>query len=64
MVRGYHEYPSIWDNSLADGCLPSERETENLHDPQAMVIEKVIDGTLQVVGYVSRKISSICSIFM
>ena len=66
MVQGYHEYQSIWDNPLANGGLPCKRETENSHDPQAVTIKKVIDGTLQVVGYVPRnlKISSICLIFV
>ena len=51
---------------MADGDLPCEREAENLHDPQAVAIKKVImiDGNLQVVGHVPRKISSICSIFI
>ena len=38
----------------------------NLHNSQTVAIKKVIDctvGTLQVVGHVPRKISSVCSIF-
>ena len=31
---------------------------------QAVAIKKMIDGTLQVVGCVPRKISSICLIFL
>ena len=58
--RGYHNYQSIWDNHLTDGDLiPCEREIGNSHNLQAMAIKKTTDGTLQVFGRVSRKISSI-----
>ena len=40
MIRGYHEYQSIWDNPLADVDLLCEQETRNLHNPQAMAIER------------------------
>ena len=44
MIRGYHEYQSIWDNPLVDGDLLCEQETGNSHDPQAMHgYEEVID---------------------
>ena len=36
----------------------------HMHDLQAVAIKKTIDGTLQVIRHVSRKISSICSIFL
>ena len=46
MVRGYCEYQSIlWDVPLADGDLSCEQKTRNSHNPQAMVLKKVIDGT-------------------
>ena len=64
MVRGYHDYKSIWDNPLADGDLLCERQTGNSHDLQAVAIKKMIDGTLQVIGHVSIKVSSISSIFL
>ena len=64
VVRGYHEYKSVWDNPLEDENLPCERETGNSHDPQAVAVKKMIDGTLQVVGHAPRRISSICSIFI
>ena len=38
MVRGYHEYQSIWDTPLADGDLPCEREVGNSHDSQAVAV--------------------------
>ena len=65
LVRGYHDYQFIWDNPLSDGDLLCVREcTGSSHNLQAMAIKKTIDGTLQVVGCVPRKISSICSMFL
>ena len=56
---------NIWDNPLADGDLLCVREcTGNPHNLQAVAIKKTIDGTLQVVGRVPRKVSSICSMFL
>ena len=46
MIQGYYEYQSIWDILLVDGDLLYERETGNSHDPQAMTLKKVMDGTL------------------
>ena len=40
MVRGYHEYQSIWHDPLADGELVGEREVGNSHDPHAVAIKK------------------------
>ena len=40
MIRGCCEYQSIWDNPLVDGDLLGERETGDLHDPQAMAIKR------------------------
>ena len=45
MVQGYCEYQSIWDNPLADGDLFCEQKRGNSHDPQAMALKKLIDGT-------------------
>ena len=39
-------------------------EAGNLHDPQAVAIMKLIDGSMQVVGHLPRTISSVCSIFI
>ena len=64
MVWGYHEYQYIWDNPLEDGDILCEWETGSLHNPQCMAIKKVIDGTLPMVEHVTRKISSICLIYI
>ena len=64
MVQGYHDYQSIWDNPLVDGDLLCERETGNSHDLWAVAIKKMIDGTLQVAGHVSKKASLTCLIFL
>ena len=64
VVRGYNKYKSVWDNPLGDENLPCKGEMGSLHDPQTVAVKKMIDGALQVVGHVPRKISSICSIFI
>ena len=48
----------------AHGDLHCKRKTGNSHDLQAVTIKKTIDGTLQVVGRMPRRISPICSIFL
>ena len=50
--------------SSAYGDLYCEQKTGNSHDLQAMAIKKTIDGNLQVVGCVPRKISRIYSIIL
>ena len=46
MVRGYCEQQSMQDDvPLPDGDLSCERITGNSHNPQAMVLKEVIDGT-------------------
>ena len=52
IVRGYHEYQSIWDNPLEDRELLCEWETRSSHDLQAVTIKKMVDGALQAVGWV------------
>ena len=64
MVQGYHDYQPIWNNPLADEDLLREQEMGNSHDLQAVAIKKTTDGTLEVVGHVPSKISSICLIFL
>ena len=62
IVRDYHVYQSIRDNPLTDGGLLYEWEMGNSHDLQVVAIKKTIDRTLQVVGHIWTKISSISSI--
>ena len=64
MVRGYHEYKSIWTNPFDGEELICEREVGNHSDPQAVAVKKEISHVLQIVGHVPRRISSICSIFI
>ena len=59
MVRGYHVYKDVWVASSGD-ILQCVRELSNRHDPYAVSVKK--DGT--IVGYVPRKISTICSLFL
>ena len=61
VVRGYHDYQSIWDNST---YFVYEKRTGNSHNLQAVAIKKMINGTLQVVGCMQRKMSLICSMLL
>ena len=40
IMSGFGKSGHIWDNPLVDGDLLGERETGNLHDPQAMAIKR------------------------
>ena len=64
MIRGYHEYKLIWDNPVVGEDLLCEREVGNPHDTRAVAVKKVTDGNLTVVGHISQRISSICSILL
>ena len=58
MVRGYHVYKDIWEAEL-DEELPCQKEPLNIVDPFAVAVMK--NGK---VGHVTRKISSVCSLFL
>ena len=64
MIRGYHVYKNIWNNSLDDEELECKREPGNSSDPYTVAVMKEITGANTVVGHVPRSISSICSIFL
>ena len=64
MVRGYHEYKSLWTNPFNGEELLHKREISNACNPQAVTVKKEIDHVLQVVDHVPRYILSICSIFI
>ena len=64
MIRGYHEYKSIWENPSVGESLICEQEVRNCYDTHAMAIKKNIEGDIKTVGHIPRKISSICSIFI
>ena len=64
MIRGYHEYKSIWENPSSDDKLICKCEIGNAHDTYAVSIKKDISGETSTVGHIPRMISSICSIFI
>ena len=64
MVRGYHEYKSLWTNLVNKEELICEREVGNPCNLQAVAMKKEISYVLQVAGHVPRQLSSICSIFI
>ena len=59
VVRGYHIYKDTWGAEISSK-LPCLSEPDNHEDHYAMT---VMNGT-NVVGYVPRKISYICYIFL
>ena len=59
MVRGYHEYQSVWQASLGEK-LKCVREVGNRSDVFAVAVVKAGE----TVRHLPRKISSICSIFL
>ena len=61
MIRGYHEYQSIWKAEIGEN-LTCIREPGNVRDPYAVVVIKSESST--IVGHVPRKISAICSLFL
>lgn len=64
MIRGYHEYISIWESPNVGEILSCEREIGNAYDTHAVAVKKAIDGVIKTVGHVPRIISAICSIFI
>ena len=58
-VRGYHYYQNIWDPFIGEvlSCL---QEDGNPYDMYAVVVNK----SSHVVGYVPRKISTLCYMFL
>ena len=64
MIRGYHEYKSIWDNPVYGEELNCVREVGNSHDPTAVGVIKEIDGETKTVGHIPRRISALCFVFI
>ena len=63
MIRGYHQYKTIWENPSRRDELLCECEIGNAHDTHAVAIKKYIGGVQTTVGHIAKKISSLCSIF-
>ena len=61
MIRGYHEYQSIWEAEVGEN-LTCIREPGNIRDPYAVAVTKPESST--IVGHVPRKMSAICSLFL
>ena len=64
MIRGYHDYKSIWENPNIGESLICEQEICNCYDTHAVAIKKTIEGDIKTVGLVPKKISAICLIFI
>ena len=61
MIRGYHEYQSIWETEIGEN-LTCIREPGNVRDPYAVAVTKPESST--IVGHVPRKMSAISSLFL
>ena len=63
MIRGYHEYQSIWEAEVGEN-LTCIREPGNVRDPYAVAVTKPESST--IVRHVPRKTSAklICSLFL
>ena len=65
MIRGYHQYKTIWENPLHRDELLCEREIEDANT-HAVAIKKDVGGVQTTVGYIAidtKKIYSLCSNF-
>ena len=61
MIHGYHEYQSILEAEVGEN-LTCIREPGNVRDPYTVAVTKPKSST--IVGYVPRKMSAICSLFL
>ena len=57
MIRGYHEYKSIWSDHTLEEELECKREPGNPHDTHAIAVIKTISGSSVTVGHLPRAIS-------
>ena len=64
MVRGYHEYKTVWDSPVLGEELICAREIGNSYDPMAVAVKKEIHGETITVGHILKRISALCSIFI
>lgn len=55
LIRGYHEYKSIWKNSSTDNDLLCEHEVGNAHDTHAVAVRKDIVGKATTVRHIPQK---------
>ena len=59
-IRGFHVYKEVWTPVMKE-ILTCSRESKNLHDPFAVKVFK--SEIIAIIGYMSRNISSVCSLF-
>ena len=64
MIRGYHEYKTVWENPVLAEELRCTREIGNPRDPAAVAIQKQISGEMVIVGHVPKRISALSSVFI
>ena len=59
MIRGYHEYKTVWENPVLAEELRCTREIGNPRDPAAVAIQKQISGKMVIIGHVPKRISTL-----
>ena len=64
VICGYHACKEIWRNPEDEKKLICECEVGNLHNPLAVGIKKLINGSNPIVGRVPRCISPLCLVFI
>ena len=64
MICGYHKYTVIWEGPISSKSFVCEHEVGNSHDPLSVAVKKTISDESTIFGYVSRRISPLCSIFL
>ena len=64
MVRGYHEYKTLWENPVLGEELSCAREIGNPHDLTSVAIQKEIGGEVVTVGHIPKRISALTSVFI
>ena len=64
MIRGYHEYKTVWENPVLAEELRCTREIGNPRDPAAVAIQKQISGEMVIVEHVPKRISALNSVFI
>lgn len=64
MIRGYHEYKSIWSDPTLGEELECKREPGNPPDTHAVAVMKMISRSNVTVDYLPRVISPIYSKFI
>ena len=62
VVRGYHEYRSVWENPVYGKKFSCARDIGN-YDPMPVAIAKEIGCAIVTVSHMPRIISALCFLY-